>query len=110
MDSARDHERLAQRPVLDGLVEVGLGRLGDVDRHLGGPDVAGGDHLGAMERPDRVDRQVDHGVEGIAVEVQERAELQDDALFELVGLGLEAGPGGTVALEAARRSREVRTS
>ena len=110
MDSGRDHERLAQRPVLDGLVEVGLGRLGDVDRHLGGPDVAGGDDPGAMERPDGVDRQVDHGVQGVAVEVQERAELEDDALLELVGLGLKAGPGRTVALQRRRSSRGFRTS
>ncbi len=101
MDSGRDHERLTERPVLDGLIEVSLGRLGDVDGHLARPDVARGDDPRAMERADGVDRQVDHRVEGVAVEGQKRAQLEYDALLDLVGLGLEPHAGGAVALQAA---------
>ena len=55
--------------------------------HLARADLARGDDPGAVERADRVDRQVDHRVERVAVEGQERAELEGDALLELSAFG-----------------------
>ena len=62
-----------------------------------GSDLARGDHAGPVQALDGIGREVDGGVEGVAVEGQQGAELECDAFLELLGLGLEA--------EARRRSR-----
>ena len=66
-----------------------------------GPISRGAMHPGAVEVLDGVGRQLDGGVEGVAVEGQERAEPERDPLLELLGLGLVAEPDGAVALQPA---------
>ena len=78
-----------------------IGDLGDVDRHLRRALLAGGDHLGPVEHPDGVDAQVDRRVHRVTLEGQERAELEDDALVELVGPGRVALARRALALHAA---------
>src|SRR4051794_29419873 len=83
LDPGRDQQGLADRPALDRLVEPGLDDLGDVDVHLARADLARGDHAGPVEVLDRVGRQLDGGVEGVAVVRQQRAQAEVDPLLEL---------------------------
>ena len=106
MDAAGDDQRLAQSPVPDRLLEVGLGRVGDVDGGLGGPISRGAMTLVRWSIRTVLTRQVDLGVDGVAVEVEQRAELEDDALLDLVGPGLE-GDAAAGVLGPARRRRSA---
>ena len=101
LDAGRDQQGLAQRPVLDRLVQAGLETSGTSIVISLGPISRGAITWVRWNVLDRVDRQVDGRVERVAVEGQQRAEPEGDPFLELVGLGLEAEPGGALALHAA---------
>ncbi len=61
---------------LTGLVQAGLGDLGDIDRELARSNLAGCDHPGSVEVFDRVGRQLDGGVERVPIIGEQRAELE----------------------------------